>query len=142
MSTEGVIFGVIFCVFGAIVLAIAMHAMPSVVRWLRARRATRDGTFSDPGITIEVDCRKCGQFNRVPSHRLRDRPKCGRCKEHLMPGRRVVFCRTYPMDGVMRAELDALWKDEDRLWQCLADHAAIKAKAVAEAHDPQRKVVN
>jgi ferredoxin-NADP reductase len=114
------------------------------LRWYlkRARRVSRDETFSDPGISVEADCRKCGQFNRVPSHRLRDRPKCGRCKERLMPGRRVVFCRTYPMEGIMRAELDALWKDEDQLWQCLADHAAIKAKAAAEARGEQPREVN
>lgn len=111
----------------------------------RRRRRLRSGdeeAFSDPGVSVEVDCRACGQFNRVPSHRLRDRPKCGRCKERLMPGRRIVLCRVSTMDGVLRADLDALWKDEEGLWQSLADHVAIQSKAQAEARGEQPRVVN
>lgn len=112
-------------------------------RWRDGRRRrTSDETFSDPGVSVEVDCRACGQFNRVPSHRLRDRPKCGRCKARLMPGRRIVLCRVRDMDAPLRAELDALWKDEDRLWQSLADHVAIQSKAQAEARGDQPRVVN
>ena len=113
-------------------------------RWVqtRSRSRKRDEAFSDPGISVEADCRACGQFNRVPSHRLRDHPKCGRCKARLMPGRHVVLCRVTPMNGLLRAELNALWTDEDRLWQSLADHIALEAKARAEAHDPSTHVVN
>ena len=89
----------------------------------RTRRLADD--FSD-GDSVEVDCRLCGQFNRVPAARLRDRPKCGRCKTRLMPGRRVVLCRTTPIEGVLNVELKALWSDEERLWSCLADHVAMK----------------
>jgi len=131
---------VVLCVFCALMLA--MKAAPDVARWLRARRIARDETFSDPGVSVEVDCRKCGQFNRVPSHRLRDHPKCGRCKARLMPGKRVVLCRVSLMEGSLRAELDALWADEDRLWQTLADHVAIQTKARAEARGEQPRVVN
>jgi hypothetical protein len=46
------------------------------------------------------------------------------------------------MEGAMRAELDALWQDEDRLWQCLADHVALQAKAKAEERNPSSRVVN
>lgn len=106
------------------------------------RRAPDDEHFSDPGVSVEVDCRACGQFNRVMSHRLRDRPKCGRCKARLMPGKRVVLCRVSPMQAPLRAELDAVWKDEERLWQSLADHVAIEAKARAEARGEQPRVVN
>jgi hypothetical protein len=115
-------------------------------RWVdrrrRRRRRADTESFSDPGVSVEVDCRGCGQFNRVPSHRLRDRPKCGRCKARLMPGKRVVLCRVSPMEGRLRAELNALWTDEDRLWQSLADHVAIDSKARAEAKDPSLRVVN
>jgi len=113
-------------------------------RWVDRRRHRRigDESFSDPGVSVEVDCRGCGQFNRVPSHRLRDRPKCGRCKVKLMPGKRVVLCRVSPMDGRLRAELNAVWTDEDRLWQSLADHVAIDTKAKAEAKNPNLRVVN
>ena len=112
-------------------------------RWVdRRRRRHVDESFSDPGVSVEVDCRGCGQFNRVPSHRLRDRPKCGRCKARLMPGKRVVLCRVTPMDRRLSAELDAVWKDEDRLWQSLADHVAIDTKAKAEAKNPNLRVVN
>ena len=113
-------------------------------RWLdrRRRRRGRGDAFSDPGIAVEVDCRSCGQFNRVPRHRLRDRPKCGSCKVRLMPGKRVVLCRVTPMEGSLRAELNAVWTDEDRLWQSLADHVTIEAKMRAEARDPNLRVVN
>jgi hypothetical protein len=116
----------------------------AVRRWIDRprRRGASDETFSAPGFSVEVDCRACGQFNRVPSHRLRDRPRCGRCKARLMPGRRIVLCRVRDMDGMLRAELDALWRDEDRLWQCLADHVAIQGKAQAEARGEQPRVVN
>lgn len=113
-------------------------------RWVdrRRRRRSVDEAFSDPGVSIEVDCRDCGQFNRVPSHRLRDRPKCGRCKARLMPGKRVVLCRVRPMDASLRSELDAVWTDEDRLWQSLADYVALDTKAKAEAKNPNLRVVN
>lgn len=112
--------------------------------WLRQRSGRRDTdeTFSDPGYSVEVDCRACGKFNRVPSYRLRDRPKCGSCKVRLMPGKCVVLCRMTPMNRSLSAELDAVWKDEDRLWQSLADHVALEVKAKAEARDPRVRVVN
>lgn len=109
----------------------------------RARTTTTDDTaFSALGVSVEVDCRGCGQFNRVPSHRLRDRPKCGRCKARLMPGKRVVLCRVRPMEGALRSDLEAVWMDEDRLWQSLADHVAFEGKATAEAKNPSLRVVN
>lgn len=112
-------------------------------RWVdRRRRRGLDEAFSSPGVSVEVDCRGCGQFNRVPGHRLRDHPKCGRCKARLMPGKRVVLCRVSPMDRTLSRELDAVWKDEDRLWQSLADHVALDNKARAEAKDPSLRVVN
>lgn len=135
-------------IFGLIVLGLAasyglMHFWADVDMRIRHRRgqAPTDG-FSDPGYSVEVDCRACGQFNRVQSHRLRDKPKCGRCKARLMPGKRVTLCRVTPMEGPLRVELNALWRDEDRLWQSLADHVAIDAKVKAEAKDPSRKTVN
>ena len=122
----------------------AGHGMAALVRWIRRRDRRRfdDDAFSDPGYSVEVDCRGCGQFNRVPGHRLRDRPKCGRCKARLMPKRRVVLCRVRPMDEALHKELNAVWTDEDRLWQSLADHVAIDTKTKAEAKNPNLRVVN
>jgi hypothetical protein len=116
----------------------------AIRRWVvrGSRRSVDHGTFSDAGVSVEVDCRACGQFNRVPSHRLRDRPRCGRCKRRLMPGRRLVLCRVRDMDRALRSELDALWRDEDRLWQSLADHVAIQGKAQVEGRGEQPRVVN
>lgn len=120
------------------------HVMVFAVRlWRRRKRSDSDDkTFSDPGVSVEVDCRGCGQFNRVPSHRLRDRPKCGRCKARLMPRRRIVLCRVHQMDGTLRSELAAVWTDEDRMWQSLADHVALETKARAETKNPSLRVVN
>ena len=119
--------------------------------WRRERASTHESTsasdtetFSAPGFSVEVDCRACGKFNRVPGHRLRDRPKCGRCKVPLMPGKRVVVCRVTSslMKGPLRAELDAVWTDENRLWQALADHVTFETKATTDAKNPSRRTVN
>jgi len=121
------------------------HGVWRAARWALARglhREADDRSFSGPGYSVEVDCRACGQFNRVLAHRLRDRPKCGRCKERLMPGRHVVLCRVSPMEAPLRADLDAVWTDEDRLWQCLADHVTLRVKASAEAREPHLRMVN
>ena len=121
--------------------AVDFYWIWEIYRRDRGTRVVSDA-FSDPGFSVEVDCRDCGQFNRVPSHRLRDRPKCGRCKAKLMPRRRVVLCRVTAMDGRLCAELNAVWSDEDRLWQSLADHVAIETKARAETKNPSPHVVN
>lgn len=114
----------------------------AIRRWRDRRRRADDDTFTDPGYSVEVDCRGCGQFNRVPSHRLRDRPKCGRCKARLMPRKRVILCRVRQMDAALSDELNKVWTDEDRLWQSLADYVTLDAKAKAEAKDPSLRVVN
>lgn len=135
---------VMFCL-GCVALG---HVMAPLARhyWKRYRdrqaNTDVDKAFSALGVSVEVDCRGCGQFNRVPSHRLRDKPKCGRCKVRLMPGKRVVLCRVRPMEGALRAELDSVWTDEDRLWQSLADHVSLESKATAEAKNPGLRVVN
>jgi hypothetical protein len=103
---------------------------------------TDDTPFSPPGYAVEVDCRGCGQFNRVPSHRLRDRPSCGRCKTRLMPGKHLVLVRSTVMDKALQTELSAVWAEEDQFWKSLADHVALDAKARAEAKDPNSRVVN
>lgn len=111
---------------------------------LAREEAAAASDFSAPGYSVEVDCRGCGQFNRVPGHRLRQRPKCGRCKARLMPGKRVVLCRVTSslMKGPLRDELDAVWIDEDRIWQCLADHITLEGKAKGDANNPSMRVVN
>ena len=115
--------------------------LPFLARTLRRRRSKSE-SFSDDGISIETDCRACGQFNRVASHRLRDRPQCGRCKVRLMPGRRIGVCYTNPIEGVLRSELKASWNDEDLLWQNLADHIALQIKAKRDAQDARVRMVN
>jgi hypothetical protein len=102
------------------------------------RRPASDEAFSNPGFSVELDCRMCGQFNRVPSSRLRDRSKCGRCKARLMPGRHVVLCRVSRLNASL---LGAIWRDEDRLWQCLADHVARETKERAETPDVHSREV-
>ena len=47
----------------------------------------------DPGTQsqdhVEYPCAQCGQVNRIPRLRVRDDPKCGRCKEKVFPRRPV-----------------------------------------------------
>lgn len=116
---------VAFMYVGAVWLAVTLSRVEA-----EDERTFADG-FSD-GDSVEVDCRLCGQFNRVPATRLRDRPMCGRCKTRLMPGRRIVICRMSRIEQPLRTELDAAWTDEARLWGRLADHLATKQRADEE----------
>lgn len=132
---------VLFCI-GCVAFG---HVLADVVRRRRMRikrRPKDDETFSGLGYSVETDCRNCGKVNRVPAHRLRDHPKCGRCKMRLMPKKKIVVCHVAKMDGSLRDELDAVWNDEEKLWQSLADHVILAAKSKAEARDPDLRVVN
>ena len=48
------------------------------------------GAPADPASAIQVACASCGKLNRVPAGRTADDPRCGRCKESLLPGRPVT----------------------------------------------------
>jgi hypothetical protein len=130
---------IIFCI-GCVALG---HAIAHLVRRHRVKPVSKaDETFSGLGYSVEMDCRNCGKVNRVPAHRLRDQPKCGRCKNRLMPRSKIVVCSVTPMDGALRLELQEVWSDVDKLWQCLADHVILEAKREAEAKNPRRRAVN
>lgn len=110
--------------------------------WLNKPLLPEDKSVSTAGFSVEVDCRACGKFNRVPQERLRDRPKCGRCKVRLMPKKSVVICRVSSMEAGMRADINKVWDDEDKLWATLADHVTLKNKAEKEKQNPDLRVVN
>ena len=136
MKIEFVLFCIGCAAFG--------HVMAHVMRRFAARRRRdkADDTFSGLGYSVEVDCRGCGKINRVPGHRLRDHPKCGRCKERLMPQKKIVLCHVRTMEGSLRSELDAVWNDEEKLWQALADHLLLQEKRKAENREPRLRAVN
>ncbi len=48
---------------------------------------------------VEYPCASCGAVNRIPRARLKDDPKCGRCRESVFPDRPV-------------AVTDATWRRE------------------------------
>src|SRR5258708_12873348 len=48
---------------------------------------------------IEYPCASCGATNRIPRTRVKDDPKCGRCKQSVFPDHPV-------------AATDATWKRE------------------------------
>jgi thioredoxin 2 len=48
---------------------------------------------------IEYPCASCGATNRIPRSRVKDDPKCGRCKQSVFPDHPV-------------AATDATWKRE------------------------------
>jgi thiol-disulfide isomerase/thioredoxin len=48
---------------------------------------------------VEYSCAHCGATNRIPRSRLRDDPRCGRCKQSVFPDQPV-------------AATDATWKRE------------------------------
>ncbi|MDA0824294.1 MAG: thioredoxin TrxC [Proteobacteria bacterium] len=37
-------------------------------------------------MTIQIACHQCNASNRLPSERLQDKPKCGKCGTALLPG--------------------------------------------------------
>lgn len=112
--------------------------------WLRRTKPEQidDKTGLVTGFSVEVDCRGCGQFNRVPHERLRDHPKCGRCKVRLMPKNRVVLCKVTPMEKNMRADINKVWDDEEKLWSTLADHVLLQTKVDKDKKSPDLRVVN
>jgi thioredoxin 2 len=48
---------------------------------------------------VEYPCAHCGALNRIPRARLRDDPRCGKCKQSVFPEQPVVAT-------------DATWKRE------------------------------
>lgn len=110
-------------------VAVGAFFVGRMERRARRNRSTAD-TFSGQGVSIETDCRKCGQFNRVPGHRLRDRPKCGRCKATLMPGARIVLCYTSKFQGRLKSDVNLAW-DHAELWHVIADHVEFDPDARA-----------
>ena len=46
-----------------------------------------DGKEPRGSESVRVHCAHCGTTNRVPAVRLADGPKCGQCKETLLPGK-------------------------------------------------------
>ena len=132
---------ILFCI-GCVAFAPVMAHL--VRRWRLRRRKTQkdDNLFSGLGFSVETDCRVCGKVNRVPAHRLRDHPKCGSCKQRLMPRKKIVVCHVTKMSGSLLSELDEVWNDEERLWQSLSDHVILQAKSKAEEQDPRLRMVN
>jgi thioredoxin 2 len=58
-----------------------------------------DQTPAGEADLIEYPCASCGATNRFPRSRLKDDPKCGRCKQSVFPDHPV-------------AATDATWKRE------------------------------
>jgi thioredoxin 2 len=58
-----------------------------------------DQTPAGEADLIEYPCASCGATNRIPRSRLKDDPKCGRCKQSVFPDHPV-------------AATDATWKRE------------------------------
>jgi len=41
--------------------------------------------------TTNISCPDCTSTNRIPSDRLADKPKCGKCKKNLFQGKSLVL---------------------------------------------------
>jgi hypothetical protein len=119
----------------AVGVAVGFFARPLILQGTRHWARVGAAAFSDLGISLEVDCRICGQINRVPSTRLRDRPKCARCKRTLMPGRRVALCHANVLEGPLGEELGVVWVDAELLWNRLARYVALQAPASGVSGD-------
>lgn len=77
------------------------------------------------GYSVETDCRHCHRVNRVSSTRLLNGPRCGNCKEPLMPGRRLVIVEVTPITGALNIALTSAMQDADQLWRHVHDHIAM-----------------
>lgn len=117
---------------GFVMVGICLVAIGGCLGLMEANRRSRRGKTDDlPRFTlrvsVEVDCRVCGQQNRVPGERLRDRPQCGGCKKPLMPGARITICHAHWTEIDPPVAVKASWMNSDRLWGCLADHVDSEA---------------
>lgn len=86
-------------------------------RLLEAQDARKVEFYRESG-SVETDCRGCGQINRIPWHRLRNRPVCGKCKARLLPKGRV---RISIDDPATSRELVAVWDDYEKMWESIAN---------------------
>jgi RNase P subunit RPR2 len=111
-------------------------------RLLEAENAKKVEFYRESG-SVEADCRSCGQINRVPWQRLRDKPTCGKCKARLMPKARV---RVAVEDPVLQSELAAVWKDYEKVWVAIADAfdrlSTIAVKPGAASRAKSQRLVN
>ena len=57
--------------------------------------------MTEPGSAVEVACAACGTRNRIPPARVKDDPKCGRCKRPVFPDHPVAVT-----DATWQAEVD------------------------------------
>lgn len=125
-------------------LALIVGAV-AVLYWMSREVVARGRRhFSDPGVFVELDCRTCGQLNRVGARRLRDRPRCGRCKQRLLPGKKISICQVTELRGMDRQVTElrgmdragflAVWSDENLLWAKIADYVATHRARREEAH--------
>lgn len=114
---------------GAICIALGSFI---VGRSRRSQSETETEVAPPPanGVYVEVDCRECLKHNRVPVTRLRDRPRCGRCKKALAPGRRLHIVRVRELDAALSSDLDRVWTNPDHLWHRIADHLSAPRRTV------------
>ena len=49
-----------------------------------------DPSVDIPDDRIETPCASCGAVNRIPRARVKDDPKCGRCKQSVFPDHPVA----------------------------------------------------
>lgn len=112
----------VLCVVDGVLLLVLMIRLYRDNAHFRRRDDETHEGWESPDVSIELDCRVCGQQNRVPSTRLRNRPRCSGCLKTLMPGKRLVICPSNRVDGALHESLHAAGLNAYRFWNCLADH--------------------
>jgi|SRR5580704_6254363 hypothetical protein len=86
----------------------------------RVEAESEDDKAYGNGISVQTDCRACGQMNRVVQSGLLLKPKCGKCKAPLMPKKTIVILTRESMkDPNYLEEVDKHWNDNEKLWRTI-----------------------
>ena len=56
----------------------------------------------------EIRCSECRARNRIPTARLADRPKCGRCKQPLLPDKPIPSTDSMFAEDVLKSPVPVL----------------------------------
>src|SRR5438105_4214725 len=72
----------------------------------RRRRQINSSQTIDTGSFLKLDCRTCGQVNKILASDIGRKPICGRCKMRLMPKSMLTITRSVAISKVLQLELE------------------------------------